>query len=71
MDSAGLRGYYAGSEMFRLSTSTGSAYFKGNIYAQSGTFTGSITSSATITGGTFRTSSNADAVIIESDRVYF
>jgi hypothetical protein len=50
-DSLGIRGYKSGTKNFEI-TSVGDAYFRGDIYAINGTFTGSITSSATITGGT-------------------
>jgi len=47
---------------------TGNAQFRGTIYAENGTFSGSVTG-AVITGGTFQTSSNTSArriVIAES-----
>lgn len=51
IDSAGLRLYKAGLNTINLDQN-GDAYFRGNIYAVNGTFTWSITSSATITWGT-------------------
>lgn len=51
MSSAGLYAYNSGGGTIFSLDHGGNAYFYGNVYAVNGTFTGSITSSATITGG--------------------
>jgi len=56
MDSAGIRWYYGSDKKFEVKTSDWSAFFKWDIYAVNWTFTGSITSSATITWWTIKTS---------------
>lgn len=69
MSSAGLYAYadVGGVPETRFAIdSAGNAYFRGNVYAVNGTFTGSITSSATITGGTIRTSANTRRVQMSS-----
>lgn len=67
MNSGGLFMYDSGgSAVIQMNASTGTAYFQGNIYAINGTFTGSITSSATITGGTFQTASSGTRIVISS-----
>lgn len=51
ISSAGIYGYNSGGGTVFSVDSSGNAYFQGNIYAVNGTFTGNITSSASITGG--------------------
>lgn len=54
MNSGGLFMYDDfGAAVVSLNASSGTASFRGNIFAVNGTFTGNISSSATITGGTF------------------
>jgi len=71
IDSSRLIGYNSLEEKtFEIGTATGDAYFKGNIDALGGTFSGSITSSATITGGKVRTSDetnvNNQSIVLDS-----
>lgn len=49
IDSAGIRWWYGWFKKFEFDTATGDGYFRWNIYAEWGIFSGNITSSATIT----------------------
>ena len=64
MSSAGLYAYNSGGGTTFSIDSAGNAYFQGNVYAVNGTFTGSITSSAEITGGIIRSASSGARISI-------
>lgn len=51
MNSGGIYAYSGGTTVFELNAVNGNAYFRGNLYAVNGTFTGYISSSAEISGG--------------------
>lgn len=69
-----LYAYNNGNATFELNANTGDALFRGKVYASGGEFTGSITSTATITGGrivggSFKTKLSGRRVTIEGDNL--
>lgn len=68
IDSTGIKAYNASKELTVSINADGSASFKGAITATEGSFSGDITSTATITGGTIQTSDEySKRISISSD----